>query len=141
MHSLVMVCNLLAISLLQKTVFQHFSYSSVRDISTTALNVSLSDTVSFLEKETANRLPSIFRWCQTHFQLQPDNQVTMGPMPWVALTGLLSDKQDPFGHLGTASSPEDCGHGGALPTLLLYEGLRYTAWGCSTPCSFPRLGL
>lgn len=50
MHSFFTVCNLLAYSKSQHS--KRFSCSSVKDVSTTAQNASLSDTASFLEKES-----------------------------------------------------------------------------------------
>lgn len=64
------------------------------------------------------------------FQVQSDNQVTVGSLPWAALTGFLSVKQGTFGHLSIANLPEGCG--GALLMPLLCEGLASTVWDCST---------
>lgn len=132
MHSLLMVCNLLARSQLQKTVFCCFSYSSAKDISTTAQNASLSDTISFLEKESQPTGYLVSLGGIRFLFSCPWTIKSVGPLPRVALTGLLSGKQDTLGHLGTASLPEGCGSGGALPNPLLCKGLPYAVRGCST---------
>lgn len=139
-----MVCNLIATSLLQKTVFCRFSYSSAKDISTTAQNASLSDTVSFLETES-QPTGSLVSLEGVRFLFSCSCTIkSVGPLPWVPLTRLLSGKQRTFGHLGTASLPEGCGPGGALPISLLCKGLNLllgAAPHALNPCPSPCLSL
>lgn len=84
MHSLLMVSNLLAKSLLQKgSISSHFSYSSVKNISTPAPRTSLSNTVSFLEKESQPRaslvsLESVRFIFSCSQQLAPTRPLAMG---------------------------------------------------------------
>lgn len=92
---------------------------------------TLNDTVTFLEKES-QATGSLVSLEGVGFLFSCSWTSHSGPLAQVALSRLLWDKQAMFGHLGTASLPEGCGHSGALPISLLCEGPPPTAGGCST---------
>lgn len=109
-----------------------FSYSSVKDISTTAQNASLSDTVSFLKKESqpTGSLVSL-EGIRFLFSCSQTIKAQRAPCQGCSHQAPLRQARHTWPP-GTASLPEDCGPGGALPIPLLCEALPPTAGGCST---------
>lgn len=123
----------------------HFSYSSVKDISTTAQNASLSDTVSFLERES-QPTGSLISLEGVRFLFSCSQTIKS---QWAPCHGLLSpgSSQASKTHLATWAQPVS--HRavdlvGLCPSLCSVRDshpLLGAVPHALTPCSFPHLSL